>query len=158
MPNDTLHQPGTSDLYEADEHEWIAAQIAALTDGQFDRLDRANLIEFLTEIMIRDRRELRSRLIVLLHHLLAIEVLPERLARGGVTTVLEQQSEIRSIIEGIPSLGRQAEAIAASAYPDAVRRAARETGVPAARFPAVSPWTVDQALAVDPPEPAVRRR
>jgi uncharacterized cupin superfamily protein len=103
---------------------------------------------------IRDRRELQSRLVVLPHHLLEIQFQPERLARRCVTTIIEQQSEIRAIIESIPSLGRQAETVAAKAYPDAIRRAARETGLPAARFPPASPWTVAAALAFDPPEPA----
>ena len=143
-------------LYEHDEHAWIAAQIAALTDGQLNRLDRANLIEYLTEMTVRDRRELQSRLAVLLHHLLKLRLQPDRLTRSWVTTIIEQQSEIRSIIELIPSLGRQAETIAALAYPDAVRRAARETGLPASCFPAASPWTVEAALAFDPPEPAAR--
>jgi hypothetical protein len=35
-----------ADLYEADEHRWIEAQIAALCTGQFDRLDREHLIEY----------------------------------------------------------------------------------------------------------------
>ena len=141
------------DLYEADEHEWIAAQVAALTDGHLDRLDRVHLIEYLTEMTIRDRRELQSRLTVLLHHLLKVRFQPERLTRSWVLTILEQQREIRSIMGGIPSLGRQADAIAAAAYPDAVRLAARETGRPHAGFPTVSPWTVPEAIAFDPPEP-----
>jgi hypothetical protein len=103
---------------------------------------------------IRDRRELQSRLVVLLQHLLKVQYQPEKLARSWVTTIIEQQSEIRSIIESIPSLGRQAETVAAAAYPDAVRRAARETGLPPARFPSESPWKVAAALAFDPPEPA----
>ncbi|MEA2790273.1 MAG: hypothetical protein QOG73_2679 [Acetobacteraceae bacterium] len=159
MPESTeamAKQPLGHELYELDEHEWIAAQIAALTDGHLDRLDRANLIEFLTEMTIRDRRELQSRLVVLLQHLLKVQYQPEKLTRSWVTTIIEQQSEIRSIIESIPSLGRQADTVAAAAYPDAVRRAARETGLPPARFPSKSPWTVAAALAFDPPEPAAR--
>jgi hypothetical protein len=138
-------------LYEHDEHAWIAAQIFALADGQLNRLDRANLIEYLTEMTIRDRRELQSRLTVLLHHLPNLRFQPDRLTRSKVTTIIEQRSEIRSIIDLIPSLGHQAETIAASAWPDAVRRPARETGLPASRFPAASPWTVEAALALDPP-------
>lgn len=157
MPDAIEQPPAARALYEADEHAWIAAQISALTLGQFDRLDRANLIEYLTEMTIRDRRELKSRLIVLLHHLLKLEIQPEKLTRSWIGTIIEQQSEIRSIIEGIPSLGRQADAIAASAYPDALRRAVRETGLPVSRFPATLPWTVAQALAVDPPEPAAAK-
>lgn len=155
---DAPDRSSPQDLYEADEHEWIATQIAALRDGRFGRLDRPNLVAYLSEMTIRDRRELQSRLTVLLQHLLKVHVQPGRLTRSWVGTILEQQREIRSIIEGIPSLGRQAEAIAAVAYPDAVRAASRETGVAAAAFPATSPWTVGGALAFDPPEPAARRK
>ncbi len=153
---DTVELPPGRELYEQDEHQWIAAQISALADGHLNRLDRANLIEFLTEMTIRDRRELQSRLTVLLHHLLKVQFQPERLTRSWVTTIIEQQSEIRSIIESIPSLGRQAETIATVSYPDAVRRAARETGLPPERFPTVSPWTVAASLAFDPPEPVAK--
>ena len=61
---DVIEQP-TDTLYEADEHAWIERQIAALRDGALDRLDRANLIAYLTDMAARDRRELGSRLIVL---------------------------------------------------------------------------------------------
>jgi hypothetical protein len=101
---------------------------------------------------------LQSRLTVLFHHLLKIQRQPSGLTRSWVSTILEQQREIRAIIVGIPSLGRQAEAIAAVAYPDAVRAASRDTGIAAARFPATSPWTVAEALAFDPPEPARKVR
>ena len=57
--------PG-DDFYERDEHEWIAVHISALESGQLNRLDRENLIGFLSEMTLRDRRELRSRLTVLL--------------------------------------------------------------------------------------------
>jgi hypothetical protein len=153
---ETAERPPVRDLYKADEHEWIAAQVAALTDGHLNRLDRTNLIEYLTEMTIRDRRELQSRLTVLLHHLLKVRFQPERLTRSRVITILEQQREIRSIIYGIPSLGRKAGAITVTASPDAIRAAARETGLPAAGFPTLSPWTVAEAIAFDPPEPVAR--
>jgi Domain of unknown function DUF29 len=150
--SDTKQSPG-HDLYERDEHEWIAAQISALASGQMTRLDRKNLIEFLSEMTIRDRRELRSRLTVLLLHLLKVRFQPERLSVSWVSTILVQQNEIRSLIEDIPSLGGRADAIAVQAYRDALRLAARETGLPAGQFPAVMPWTVAETLAYEPPEP-----
>lgn len=145
-------------LYEADEHAWIETQIAALAQGEDRRLDRPHLIEYLSEMTIRDRRELQSRLTVLLHHMLKVRHQPLHLTRSWVNTILEQQREIRSIVDGIPSLGRQAETIAAIAYPDAVRAAARDTGIAASEFPAAVPWSVAEALAFDPPEPPVRGR
>ncbi len=147
-----------ADLYEADEHAWIETQIVALAQGEDKRLDRPHLIEYLSETTIRDRRELQSRLTVLLHHLLNVQHQPERLTRSWVNTILEQQREIRAIVDGIPSLGRQADTIAAIAYPDAVRAAARDTGIDSSAFPAAVPWTVGEALAFDPPEPAARGR
>jgi hypothetical protein len=141
------------ELYERDEHEWIAAQISALESGEMNRLDRENLIAYLSEITIRDRRELRSRLTVLLLYLLKVRFQPERLSVSWVSTILVQQNEIRSLLEDIPSLAGRADAIAVQAYRDAVRLASRETGLPTSRFPATPPWTVTEALAYDPPEP-----
>jgi len=150
--SETKRAPGR-DLYERDEHEWIAAQISALASGQMNQLDRENLIEFLSEMTIRDRRELKSRLTVLLLHLLKVRVQPERLSVSWVSTILNQQNEIKSLLEDIPSLVNRSDAIAKQAYRDALRLAARETGMPASQFPATMPWTVAEALAYDPPEP-----
>jgi hypothetical protein len=152
----TKRPPGR-ELYERDEHEWIAAQISALESGQMNRLDRENLIEFLSEKTVSDRRELKSRLTVLLLHLLKVRYQPERLSASWVSTILVQQNEIRSLLEEIPSLGGRADAIAGQAYRDAIRLAARETGLPASRFAPAMPWTVTEALAFDPPEPAGER-
>jgi hypothetical protein len=135
----TKQSPGR-DLYERDEHEWIAAQISALENGQMNRLDRENLIEFLSEMITRDQRELKSRFTVLLLHLLKVRFQPEWLSASWVSTILVQQNEIRSLIEDIPSLGSNADAIAERAYRDAIRLAARETGLPASRFAPAMPW------------------
>src|SRR5271155_3359248 len=113
--SETKRAPGR-DLYERDEHEWIAAQISALASGQMNQLDRENLIEFLSEMTIRDRRELKSRLTVLLLHLLKVRVQPERLSVSWVSTILNQQNEIKSLLEDIPSLVNRSDAIAEQAY------------------------------------------
>jgi uncharacterized protein DUF29 len=142
-----------ADLYEVDEHLWIEAQIDALRTGRTDQLDRAHLIEYLTEMTIRDRRELKSRLATLLIHLLKVRFQPDRLPRSWVGTILEQQSELESLLTGIPSLSRHVPELLAQAYDDAARRAARETRLARANFPATCPWTLEEALAFDPPEP-----
>jgi hypothetical protein len=149
--------PGNRALYETDEHAWMRRQIEVLRAGDLDRLDRETLAEYLAEMTARDRRELQSRLTVLLQHMLKILVQPERLSRNWVSTILIQQREIRSLLSSIPSLAAEAETCAAAAYPDAVRAAARETGRAADAFPSASPWTVESALAYDPPEPRPRQ-
>jgi gamma-glutamyltranspeptidase/glutathione hydrolase len=125
VPDDVRTLNGARSLYESDEHAWIAEQVAALRAGDWDSLDRANLIEFLNDMAGRDRRELESRLKVLLHPLLKARHQPESLNGSLVMTIIEQQGEIRSILKGLPSLARQAQGIAPACYPDAVRRGKR---------------------------------
>jgi Domain of unknown function DUF29 len=158
---DTVTLPADRALYEADEHAWIARQIEALRSGRLHELDRDSLVEYLTEMTIRDRRELKNRLIVLLQHLLKVRMQPQRLTRSWVLTVLAQQQQIRDILAGTPSIATYAPALFEEAYPNAVRRAAAETGIPFRDFPSASPWTLEAALAFavpDPPPPPRYRR
>jgi Domain of unknown function DUF29 len=115
-------------LYEADEHAWIERQIAALRDGDFDRVDRDSLIEFLTDMAGRDRRELESRLVVLYSHVLKYHLQQERATRSWRLTVLEQQRAIRRLFKHLPSLAKRADEILRDVYPDAVQAALLETG------------------------------
>jgi len=141
------------ELYESDEHEWIAQQIAALRSGRLHEIDRDNLAEFLNEMTIRDRRELRSRFSVLLQHLLKARMQPAKMSRSWLRTIVHQQNEIRSTFRDIPSIAQYAERLFADAYPDAAREAAAETGIPATRFPAASPWNIEEALSFTPAVP-----
>jgi hypothetical protein len=148
-------------LYEFDEHAWVAEQVAALRSGQLGTLDRECLAEYLTEMTTRDRRELESRLTVLLQHLLKMQMQPAKISRSWAVTIVPQQDEITSLLQSIPSLAQHVDSRFADAYAAAVRRAAVETGIAAARFPAGCPWTLDEALRFVPPapnRPAAKRR
>src|SRR5579885_776385 len=142
-------KPETS-LYEADEHEWLAQQVAALRSGRVNDIDWYNLAEFLEEMAISQRRALRSRFSVLLHHLLKTYMQPAKTSRSWLATIAEQQDQIRSIFLDTPSITQYAERLFAEAYPGALRKAAIETGIPAARFPQTSPWTIEEALEIIP--------
>jgi hypothetical protein len=139
-----------SALYEADEHAWIDQQVAALRTGDLDRLDRANLIEFLTAMALRDERELRSRLVVLYSHILKFLVQPEKASRSWRLSVLEQQRAIRVLLGGLPSLKRRADAILREVYPDAVRAASVETGVDRKSIPPQPLSDIEAILDYDP--------
>jgi hypothetical protein len=135
---DVVEQP-TDTQYEADEHAWIERQIAALRDGDLDRLDRANLIAYLTDMAARDRRELGSRLIVLYAHILKSRIQPEKATESWRLTIREQQRAIRRLLTSLPSLGRRADDILREVYPDAVEMAFDEMGKMAGSDPAS--WT-----------------
>ncbi|MEA2789996.1 MAG: hypothetical protein QOG73_2402 [Acetobacteraceae bacterium] len=95
---DVVEQP-TDTLYEADEHAWIERQIAALRDGDLDRLDHVNLIVYLTDMAARDHRELGSRLTVLYANILKSRIQTKRAAEGWRLTIREQQRAIRRLLK-----------------------------------------------------------
>ncbi len=113
--------PGT--LFEADEHAWIERQIAVLRDGDLGRLDRADLIAYLTDMAAHDRRELGSHLIVLYAHILKSRLQPEKATKSWRLTIREQQHAIRRLLKSLPSLNHQADNILREIYPDAVELA-----------------------------------
>jgi Domain of unknown function DUF29 len=146
---DSIELPTEIDLYEADEHAWIERQIAALRDGAFDRLDRGNLIEFLNSMAARDRRELASRMTLLMQHMIKYIVQPERASRSWTLTILEQQREVRRLLAAIPTLRARADEVLREVFPDAQKAALVEIGgqIP---LPPLSCFTLDEILSFDP--------
>ena len=65
-------------MYERDETAWLEAMSALAANGRYAEMDFRNLSEYLADMAKRDRREVFSRLVVLLSHLLKWEHQPER--------------------------------------------------------------------------------
>ncbi len=136
---DVIEQ-STNTLYEADEHAWIECQVAALQDGNLDRLDRANLISYLTDMAARDRRELGSRLMVLYAHILKSRIQPEKATESWRLTIREQQRAIGRLLKSLPSLNHRVNEILRDVHPDAVEMAFDEMGKLSGSDPAA--WSV----------------
>jgi len=129
-----LERHGT--LYDEDLLAWSEQQAAHLRAGQLDRLDAAHLIEELEGMAASRRRKLKRRLRVLLMHLLKWDFQPRRRSRSWASTIAEQRARIEDLLEESPSLRPELEATARAAYPQALKRAAIETGLPRQTFPA----------------------
>ena len=136
-------------LYLEDEIAWLDEMAALVRRRDLAALDLENLGEFLNDMAIRERREVRSRLVILLAHLLKWEHQPKNRSRSWRTTILHQRQELKQHA-GRGVLRVHAEAVLADAYDDAVELAASETGLPKASFPADCPYRVEQLLAIDP--------
>jgi hypothetical protein len=138
----------TPALYEADETAWLEAMAALIDQGKLDELDYPHLKEYLTDMARRDRREVQSRLVVLVAHLLKWTHQPERRSGSWRATIIAQQQEL---VEDASSgaLRNHAEAILSKAYSQAVKQAAAEMDVAAESLPADCPYTVEQLLADD---------
>ncbi len=138
--------PTLAALYEADETAWLDQTAELIRSGRLDQLDTANLAEYLTDMAKRDRREVFSRLVILLVHLLKWHHQPDRRSGSWQGTILEQQRELRQLLES-GSLHNHAVAILAEAYADARKQAAAETDLPRSAFAEECPWDLEAALA-----------
>jgi hypothetical protein len=143
-----LDQPA---LYDTDHVAWLAEQVAHLRAGRLGALDVANVAQELEGLMRSDRRELRHRLEVLIHHLLKWDHQPSRRSNRWRATVAEQRRRIRDLLQESPSLRREVEPACRHVYGDAVQAAAIETRLGAARFPPTLPYSQEQIFERDLP-------
>ncbi|MFQ4136755.1 DUF29 domain-containing protein [Nodosilinea sp. PGN35] len=92
-------------LYERDILLWSEDTVAKLKARDFDHLDIEHLIEEVESLGISQRKELISRLIVLLEHLLKrlYVNLPDDY-NGWERTIRTQQGELEILLDAVPSL------------------------------------------------------
>jgi len=133
-------------LYEQDETAWLEAMSALILSGRCNELDFPNLAEYLVEMAKRDRREVFSRLVVLLAHLLKWDHQPDQQPGSWRGTILEQQRELRQLLES-GTLLNHAVAVFADAYSEARKQAAAETDLARIAFPEEAEWDLEDALA-----------
>src|SRR5262245_23337972 len=135
-----------SALYERDETAWLEAMSALAASGAFEEMDYKHLSEYLADMAKRDRREVFSRLVVLLSHLLKWEHQPEHRSGSWRGTMREQRRELRQLLES-GTLRKHAEAVLADAYAEARRQAADETELSLDVFPVENARGLDALLA-----------
>ena len=141
-------------LYQTDYAQWARRNAELLAARRFDELDIAHLLEELGDMSKSDRRELYSRLLVLLAHLLKwqyqLPTLAERWQEfkgdSWRATLVEQREQIADLLRHSPGLKTALAAAIADAWPGAVRLAHKETRLPLDRFPAACPYTDAQIL------------
>jgi len=121
--------------------------IAFIDQGRTDEVDFPNLKELLQSMARSDRREVASRLTVLLAHLLKWRYQPEQRSTSWRLTMLEQRQFLEYEFGSSGTLRNHALEVLESAYRKGVRFAAVETGLPAESFPATCPVTLDELLA-----------
>jgi hypothetical protein len=132
--------------YEDDFALWLETQADLLRQREFGQLDIANLLDELSDMTGHLRRELKSRMVVLLHHMLKCREQPARLSKSWMATIREQRREIALLLKQSPSLRRTLPDVVVYAYPHAVTEAADDTGLAAGRFPEACPWPIEEIL------------
>ena len=145
----TTHQPTviTNDnLYDQDFYLWIETISKQLKAGKFAEIDLANLIEEIESMGKSEKRELKSRLIVLLMHLLKWQYQPEKRSESWRSTITEQRICIELLLEDSPSLQPLLIEIFADCYEKARLKASEETGIKLNFFPKESPFSLEETL------------
>jgi hypothetical protein len=145
-----IHQavPVLPDLYEPDETAWLETMADLIRQRRWDELDYAHLQEYLTDMARRDRREVESRLTVLLAHVLKWVHQPDQRSKGWRARIIEQRQELSlHVARGV--LRNHAEAVLPQAYLRAIERAMAETELPAESFPETCPYTLAELLSPD---------
>ncbi|CCR35339.1 DUF29 domain-containing protein [Salmonella enterica] len=135
--------------YEADVVAWAQEQAALLRAGRFSELDIANIAEEIEDVGKSEKRELASRMAVLLAHLLKWKFQPGRRGSSWQRTIKEQRKALGLHIKATPSLKvalSDPDWIAA-VWADAVSSAAQETQLDV--FPEECIWDMTQILSAE---------
>ena len=135
-----------SPLYDEDFYAWSNEQAALLRAGRLEQADIAHIAEEIESMGRTEKRELVSRLTVLLLHLLEWRFQPRRRTAGWEASVRVQRNRLADHLEDNPSLRPLLPAALAAAYRDAALTAIAETGLPAATFPASCPWRIEDVM------------
>jgi hypothetical protein len=141
--------------YDADVLAWSQQQAALLRAGRFAELDIEHLADEIEDVGRSEKRELASRMALLLAHLLKWQLQPERRGRSWDNTIRAQRKGITLHLKEVPSLKPLL------TDPDWVTRMwgdatvlfAKETGLE--NYPEDCPWPVANVLTDGwlPPEP-----
>ena len=135
-----------STLYDTDFYAWANEQAALLRAGQLSAADIANIAEEIESMGKTEKRELVSRLTVLLQHLLKWQFQPERRGRRWKATIRNQRRDLADHLRDNSSLEARLPEAVASAYERAADNAYAETDLPEPTFPTTCPWSFDQMM------------
>lgn len=147
MKNSTI--TSNTEAYDLDFYHWIARNVELLRAGRLSEIDAEHIAEELESMGKRDVRQLRSRLQVLVMHLLKWQFQPEHQSSSWLRTIHHQRDEIEALLLDSPSLRPMLAKLLESVYPKAVRDACHETGLPCSVFPEHCPYSIDVILDSD---------
>jgi hypothetical protein len=135
-----------STLYEQNFSLWLNNHIQLLKEAKFNELDLDHLIDELESMGKRDKRELVSRFIILIAHLLKWQYQTDKQSTSWRSSIIEQRKKIAYLLKNEPGLKPYILEAIENAYPEAVDLAAEETELPLSVFPSICPYSKEQLL------------
>ncbi len=127
-------------LYDRDFYAWAMEQAALLRAGRLDAADIHHIAEEIESMGRSEKRELVSRLTVLLLHLLKWQYQPALRGNSWRLSIANARDQLADHLADNPSLKARLDEAVTAAYRYARRSASVETGLPESTFPAECPW------------------
>ncbi len=139
-------------LYEQDFYLWIQTTLTVLREGKLEQLDIENLIEEIDSMGRSEKKELKTRLVVLIEHLLKLQYWTQEKdynARGWRNTVVEQRRQIAYTLADSPSLKGILNDVFLDCYTDARNDTINKYQLPSTLFPKEPSFSLVQVLNSD---------
>jgi hypothetical protein len=133
-------------LYETDFFAWTEETTKLIKQGQFNQVDWNSVIEEIESLGKSDKRELKSRLAILMQHLLKWQYQPNLRSSSWQNTIDEQRNSITDLLNDSPSLKPYLTEIIDECYQRGRKAAINETGLSVNNFPIECCYTTSEIL------------
>jgi Domain of unknown function DUF29 len=135
--------------YGTDFYAWTRDQAARLRELRPNSIDWENIAEEIKGLGGSQRREIRSRLVVVLTHLLKWTYQPDGRGNSWRASIAVARQEIAKELSESPSLRRYPGEELADQYSVARLKAAGQTKLSLELFPTTCPFTIGEVLDPD---------
>jgi hypothetical protein len=136
-------------LYDQDFYAWANEQARLLRAGDLSAADIEHIAEEIESMGRSEKRELVSRLTILLIHLLKWRFQPDMRTRSWRNSVTVQRVRLESHMRDNPSLKSTLAEAMKEAFRVARLEAEAETGIDESTFPTECPWSFEQLMDED---------
>lgn len=149
--------PPANPLYEKDFHDWAMEQAVLLRAKRWQDLDLETLAEEVEDMARSQKKEIRSRLEVLIMHLLKWKYQPGRRTPSRKNTVFNQRQDLVELIADMPSERPYLREAFPNRYNATRLSSEAETGIAFVLFPDECPFTLEQVMDTEfyPDEPGM---
>ena len=134
-----------SSTHDHNFYAWTQEQVNLLKTGQLDQVDWQNIAEEIEDMGRSEKRQLESRLEILIIHLLKWQFQPSLRSRIWQLTIKEQRLRLEKLLGKNPSLQPHLTVTIEDVYPLATISAERETGL--SSFPQTCPYKLTEILS-----------
>jgi Domain of unknown function DUF29 len=133
--------------HDHDFYAWTQEQAHLLRTGQFNQIDFDHIAEEIEDMERFEKRELESRLEVLIMHLLKWQFQPNLRSRSWQLTIKEQRLRVEKLLKENPSLSSFLAESLDKTYQLSTISAERETGL--SSFAETCPYSLTEIFTLE---------